>query len=186
MKQSIHLKKIHSEKISLLKEEYKIFQLDILKFKAKEEYITLFIQLDNLDYLMEHQTNKFDTLISAISIYLEEFLENNFLRWNIYMIFVISKKVEKEIKYQIENDTYFARKILEDEYCFELTDENINKLISKYITFTDLELTDTPIKSKKYISDSKIYTELKGIVTLKDDKRDEILTLLERGIKNEI
>lgn len=59
-------------------------------------------------------------------------------KWNIYIIYACSDKVDKELKAKIENDKFSSRKIVEDNQTKELSDEIVNNLIVKHITNTDL------------------------------------------------
>jgi len=47
-------------------------------------------------------------------------LENEFDRWNIYLVFFCDEIVDRKLKYQIENDKHFMRKIV--------CDSSINKV----------------------------------------------------------
>jgi hypothetical protein len=59
-------------------------------------------------------------------------------KWNLYIIYVCSDKVNKELKARIENDKFSTRKIVENRQIEKLTDEIANNLIIKHITHTDL------------------------------------------------
>lgn len=59
-------------------------------------------------------------------------------KWNIYILYVCQDTVKKELKNKIENNRFSNRKIVEDNFHSELTDEQANELIIKHITNTDL------------------------------------------------
>lgn len=65
--------------------------------------------------------------------------ENEFEKWNIYILYICKNDVEKGLKNRIENDKFSSRKIVEDNLKVTLTDDVIEKLIIKHITNTDLE-----------------------------------------------
>lgn len=65
--------------------------------------------------------------------------ENEFEKWNIYILYICKNDVEKGLKNKIENDKFSSRKIVEDNMKQILTDEVIEELIIKHITNTDLE-----------------------------------------------
>ncbi|MFV8339618.1 ABC-three component system middle component 1 [Flavobacterium sp. LB3P21] len=65
--------------------------------------------------------------------------ENEFEKWNIYILYICKNDVEKGLKNKIENDKFSSRKIVEDNLKEILTDEVVEKLIVKHITNTDLE-----------------------------------------------
>ncbi len=177
MKQKRLLDKISNKNLDTLKEKYVLDEL----FLRKNDYLLLIIKLTNIDKLMDNNGKLFDNLTSSLSMYLEEYLDDDFTRWNVYIIYVSEKYITREIKYKIENDTFFARKIVEDEYKSQLTDENITKLISKHIDFTDLTLNSILPKKEPYISTSEIYLKLKVADTISEIQIKEMLTSLERS-----
>lgn len=65
--------------------------------------------------------------------------ENEFEKWNIYILYLCKNDVEKGLKNKIENDKFSSRKIVEDNLNEILNDEVVEKLIVKHITNTDLE-----------------------------------------------
>lgn len=179
MKQKKHLNKIDNKNLDSLKEKYFLDEL----FLRKKDYLLLIIKLSNIDKLMDNHGKLFDNLTSSLSIYLEKYLEDDFTRWNVYIIYVTEKDTTKEIKYKIENDTFFARKILEDKYKSQLTDENIAKLISKHIDFTDLKINTTQPTQVIYKSSSEVYLKLKDVDTFSDMQIVEMLKSLEKDKK---
>ena len=178
MKQEVLLEKINNTNIDLLKKKYRIDELLLFRITLtnKREYIVLFVKLDERDSLMA----RFDNFTSSISVILEKYLKNDFERWNAYILYLVKDNLNKEKKYKIENDTFFARKIVEDNYTLDLSDENIKKLISSHISFDDLDIKGTRPKNEEYTSDSKVYKELSEIDKLDDDKIDTILKSLEK------
>jgi len=75
-------------------------------------------------------------------------------KWNIYIIYVSKDKATKELKNKIENNRFSNRKIVEDNFQTELTDEKAKELIVKHITNTDLikVLADTSDSIKEVYS----------------------------------
>lgn len=65
--------------------------------------------------------------------------ENEFEKWNIYILYICKKGVEKGLKNKIENDKFSSRKIVEDHIVEALTDHLVEEFIVKHITNTDLE-----------------------------------------------
>ncbi|MFV5685093.1 ABC-three component system middle component 1 [Flavobacterium sp. GB2R13] len=59
-------------------------------------------------------------------------------KWNIYIIYLCQDIATKELKNKIENNRFSNRKIVEDNFQTELTDEKAYGLIVKHITNTDL------------------------------------------------
>lgn len=181
MKQKQSLKKINNNSVNLLKEQYFISELHLIE----KDSIILIMKLNEIDKLMENNAKLFDNLTSSLSMLLEEYLQDDFKRWNVYFIYITAEPVTKEIKYKIENDTFFARKIVEDNYLFQLSDEKIKDLVSEHIDFTDLKINVTQPIEKKYKSNSEIYLKLKNRDSLNETQIDEILKSLE-GTTDEI
>ncbi|MEM8937887.1 MAG: ABC-three component system middle component 1 [Bacteroidota bacterium] len=77
---------------------------------------------------------------SAVSVVYQSGLTQNeeFEKWNLYIIFVCSDSVSKDLKSKIENDKFSSRKIVEDNFKTELTEVKANEIISRHITNTDL------------------------------------------------
>ncbi len=181
MKPKISLKKINNDHLNSLKEKYFIRELYLID----KDSMILIMKFNEINKLMENHAKLFDNLTSSISMYMENYLEDDFKRWNVYILYIFEVSIEKEIKYKIENDTFFARKIVEDEYSSQLTDKNIEELISKHIDFDHFTLNMHKPKNEAYQSNSEIYLKLKNINTISESQIDEILKLLE-GTKDEI
>lgn len=146
------------------------------------EFIVSFLLFDSLQKL----ENNWQRLSGFFSEYLEEYFIDDFSRWNFYIIYLCKESVTKELQYKIENNPFFARKIVEDNYSFQLSDENIKNLISEHIDFTDLKINVTQsIQKKVYESNSEIYLKLKDKDSINETQIDEILKSLE-GTTNEI
>ncbi|MCG3692499.1 ABC-three component system middle component 1 [Aliarcobacter butzleri] len=181
MKQKQSLKKINNNSVNLLKEQYFISELHLIE----KDSIILIMKLNEIDKLMENNGKLFDNLTSTLSMLLEEYLQDDFKRWNVYFIYITAEPVTKEIKYKVENDTFFARKIVEDNYLFQLSDENIKNIISEHIDFTDLKINVTQPIQEIYESNSEVYLKLKDKDSINEKQIDEILKSLE-GISHEI
>ncbi len=172
------LNKIENQNINELKITYNLEDIKIIK---NNNMIIVIIRMDS-----ERLNNSWKSLNSLLSDYLEAYLDDIFTRWNIYILYAISDEVNKELQYKIENNTFFARKIIKYNYNLELTDENIEDLIAEHIAFTDLVIDETQSNSEVYISISDVYSQVADIGTLGDNKIDDILLSLEKDVKNEI
>jgi len=176
------IKKKNNLSINELKQEYNLIDIHVYDVVFDMNLLICFVQIKNIQSLDE----SWREINIELSEYLEEYIKNNLTRWNIYIIYLVDDKVSKELQYKIENDTFFSRKIVEDNYTLDLSDENIKKLIEKHITFNDIELISTSQTSEHYFSKSKVYLKLKDLDSIDSAKIDEILNSLEEGIKNEI
>lgn len=172
---------IINEKLNSLKEKYSIKEL----FLVKNDFIVLIMKFKKLDQFIENNAKLFDSLTSSLSMYLEIYLNDDFKRWNVYVIYLAEELVSREIKYKIENDPFFARKIVEDNYSLELTDESIEKLISEHVMLNDLQINSAQPAQEEYYSVSEIYQKLKDVDTMNQTQIDEMLKSLE-GVESEI
>lgn len=69
-----------------------------------------------------------------------EYMSNNeFDKWNFYIIYISKENISKEIKNKIENDKFSSRKIVQDFYTEKLNVAAANNLIVKHITNSDLK-----------------------------------------------
>lgn len=175
------IKLLTNDNLDNLVDKFNLKSAKTYQSESNSNFIVLFAEEKNNACLEKN----WDEINNIISEYLEEFISNNFTRWNIYIIYLLSDKVTKELKYKIENDTFFARKIVEDGYKFQSTDENNAKLISKHIDFTDLIINSEQPKKELYESTSEIYLKLKDADTISETQIDEMLKLLE-GTTDEI
>lgn len=110
--------------------------------------INVFFHVSNSEYIKENWL-KIGSSISAS--YQSQLSSKNdeFERWNFYIIYISRDEVEKGLKNKIENDKFSSRKIVEDKFSNELTEEIANNLIVRHITNTDL--TSVIAKTKENI-----------------------------------
>lgn len=164
--------KIENEKIEELKTTYGLDDIQIIDVK---NIICVLVKTNN-----SNLRDNWKTINNEFSELLDEYLDSFYKKWNVYILYFTTDKVSKELKYKIENNTFFARKIVEDSYTLQLSDENIQNRISEYIDFTDLKIQATQPTQKKYESTSEIYLNLKDVDTASEEQIDELLKSLER------
>ncbi len=156
------------------------YSLDSIQFIEMNKIVSVFIKINGAIL-----NSIWKQINSVLSEYLAEYLDSPFKKWNVYILFIATDTVSKELKYEIENNKFFARKIVVDNYHEQLTDENIEKLISKYITINDLNIEDEQSKAEEYVSTSKVYMLLKDKKNIDGAEVDNMLKLLENE-ENEI
>ncbi|GIT97993.1 ABC-three component system middle component 1 [Sulfurovum sp. TSL1] len=169
--------KIDNAQINELKTIYKLDDIQVVNI---DNIISVLIKTNS-----HNLQNCWNDINSLLSEYLEEYLDNSFTRWNVYILFAITDNVSKELQYRIENNTFFARKIIEDNYSLQLSTENIKNLIAKHIEFTDLQIDDSSPNHDDYTSNSMVYSKLFDLDNLDDIKIDELLNSFEKD-DNEI
>jgi len=142
------------------------------------------------DYLNDN----WNKITSSIASYYQsafENEENEFERWNIYILFLVKNSVGIQLKYKIENDKFSSRKIVVDNINANLDIDFVTSLIAKHIINSDLDMTDFEnLNDYKrdviYSNDSKIY-QLIGNSNLKISGRgankEELDDLYQQIIK---
>ena len=78
-------------------------------------------------------------------------LDDDFSSWNIYLVFFTDQKISNSLKYTIENDTFFVRKIVSDNQLVELKEEKIAGYFNDHILGKDI-LVDS-VSMKKVLID---------------------------------
>ncbi|WP_242449393.1 ABC-three component system middle component 1 [Bacillus thuringiensis] len=65
-----------------------------------------------------------EELTNSIAFHFQSELEKNIEIWNVYVVFFVEAAVDKELKYEIEQDKYSSRKIVYD--CFETHNKDVD------------------------------------------------------------
>lgn len=137
--------------------------------------------------------DKWEDISNSIAIYYQTKLESEYERWNLYVFYLLSEKVENIIKYKIENDTISSRKIIIDNFNFsEINHENVSDIIVNHITNTNLKLEIKNLAdSVQFNKNLKISSALdsdfdKSTKSSKADKYTAVLEQIEKNLKNEI
>ncbi|MFM2580652.1 ABC-three component system middle component 1 [Vibrio fortis] len=174
-----------------MKAAYEVDDIKIIKTNFVSDFYVVFCRFSKEAELK----SLWDKLNSVISAELSCDFKNDFERWNLYFFYLCERKVKDSIKYQIENDKYFSRKILIDDSKLKLTSESIEHLISKNIINDDLILSDSKKDDNiSYTSSSIVYNliDLEKINDKKDSEKlfDEVSELLRKsladsGVSNE-
>jgi len=140
-----NLTELYGDSLSLFKDD-ETFGYNILIFNSD----------------IKELANKWNKVASAVSMIYQANIETEFEKWNLYIVFVCSDKVPKELKAKIENDKYSSRKIVEGNINVELTKEVINCIIKKHITHSDLidivDNTETKLEEIYVPNDPSIWS----------------------------
>lgn len=176
----------HKKVIDSLNTEYK----DIL-FLIKE--VNLIGKISVIAGLFESEQllkENWEDLSSSICSHYQMNLDNDFTKWNTYLIYVCREPIRKELKYQIENDKFSNRKIVIERCSDDFDESFINKLISNKIILDTLELDTNSLQKDKLIFKTQT---LIGKTLLSEKKNsngelisfDETLLKIETLLKNE-
>lgn len=113
---------------------------------------------------LKELANKWNKVASSVSLIYQADIEVEFEKWNLYIVFVCSNIVPKELKAKIENDKYSSRKIVVGNINKELTEDVIDCIIRKHITHSDLiDIVDNTVTKLEEIyvpNDSSIWSKI--------------------------
>ncbi|MEZ8804652.1 ABC-three component system middle component 1 [Vibrio atlanticus] len=191
MKPKISYDVVRTDHAEEMKAAYEVDDIKIIKTNFVSDFYVVFCRFSKEGELK----SLWDKLNSVISAELSCDFKNDFERWNLYFFYLCERKVKDSVKYQIENDKYFSRKILIDDSKLKLTSESIEYLISKNIINDDLILRSSKKDDKtSYTSSSIVYNliDLEKIIDKKDSEKlfDEVSeslrkSLADNGVSNE-
>lgn len=114
-------------------------------------------------------------------------LKDEYSRWNFYIFYLSQETLEKQLKYEIENNKFSSRKIV-IENVKTITEKEINCLISEHITNDNIQIGEEnkqSLKLKKNTSLSKILDKF-SLNKKSDDDIQDALDSIEKIYKNEI
>ena len=114
-------------------------------------------------------------------------LKDEYSRWNFYIFYLSQETIEKQLKYEIENNKFSSRKII-IENVNSITAKEINFLISQHITNDNIQIgveNEHSLKFKKNNSLSKILDKL-NLNKKSDDDLQDAMDAIEKIYKNEI
>lgn len=102
---------------------------------------------DNVDYIhcivchISHKVfvNQWTKIMNVTAVKLQEILSSELEIWNTYLIFCLDTEPDTEIKYHVENNTLFMRKLVTSQREWP-TNNKIEDFIAKEIFCTDLKL----------------------------------------------
>jgi len=135
--------------INQLKEKYETCDFQFHLAHSNVNISVFFIFATSLTLSKE---NLWKNISKEIALKYQSKLEVVYDKWNLYIIYLTSDEISKDLKKQIENDKFSSRKIVEGSYDKEFNDDEANSLIIKHITNTDLkEIVD----ATKQVSISK-------------------------------
>lgn len=124
-------------KIKIDKELKEIYGESLYLYQNDDDW-----KINVLFYLSDYETllEKWSDVSSAVSaIYQSDLVKgDDFEKWNLYLIYICSEPVTKDLKTKIENNKFSSRKIVELDFGKQLTDRKANEFIIKHITNTDL------------------------------------------------
>ena len=108
------------------------------------------IQFENeLDLL-----KSWEDIYKTIALDFQTKLTNEFSIWNIYLVFQTNSPISKQLKYNIENNTFSSRKIVIEN------DRDFNTVVNEKILSSHLKI-ENPKSQKTFEPNKAFWSELK-------------------------
>ncbi|MDO6776230.1 hypothetical protein Q4591_12765 [Shewanella sp. 3_MG-2023] len=124
--------------INFLKDSFPELEFNLHKAKVNEcsFFSVISCCIDN-EETIECLWERINNLIGA------EYLPtlNDFSSWNIYFILLSPQKISNPLKYTIENDTFFVRKIIFDNQIKCVKKDHVAKLLNDHILGDDIDVS---------------------------------------------
>jgi hypothetical protein len=114
-------------------------------------------------------------------------LKDEYSRWNFYVFYLSQDTVQKQLKYEIENNKFSSRKIV-IESVGSFTENEINLFVSEHITNDNIQIgveNEHSLKFKKNTSISQILDKI-SLNKKSDDDLQDAMDAIEKIYKNEI
>lgn len=173
--------------INILKESFPNSKFELLQEHFGGEIFCFFILTESeseIELSWEKITNK-------IGVYFQSKLESEFEIWNLYLFFISSNSVNKDLKHKIEHDTVSSRKIVVENYKGDFDNQQLNALFQKYIAFDMRIKTSEHEKIQVVEKNTVILNALKKIQepsTKQEHSKyiDKVLDEISNRLKDEI
>ena len=147
MKISFQSKKINLEFLSEFSKNWKINVYEI-SMGMEDDYITAFCaRTSSKDTLQSDWLALTDSINNG---YLTG-VDSDFLHWNSYLLFIVDEEILKSdgFEFEIENDKFYMRKIVEHNVQSSINEEEIIRLLNRKILSTEIEyppISETSLK----------------------------------------
>jgi hypothetical protein len=114
-------------------------------------------------------------------------LKEEYSRWNFYIFYISAENVEKQVKYEIENNKFSSRKIVIENFK-SISEKEINFWISEHITNDNIQIGVENKQSLQYKKNTSLSNILDNLSLNKknDDALQVALDSIEKIYTNEI
>lgn len=183
MSQKELFNKIEPDIAEIITSSFELNHFSIGKVHFGGEVIVCFVNFID-DTVLRNQWKELNSYLTAKFI---PTVKDDYSKWNFYVFYLSNETVEKQLKYEIENNKFSSRKIVIQKVN-SITEKEINLLISEHITNDNIQIgveKKQSIKFKKNTSLSKIIDKL-SLNKRSDDDLQNALDSLEKIYKNEI
>jgi hypothetical protein len=143
-----------------------------------------FVKIGDQETLEKH----WESINNMIAVYYQSKLKSDFQIWNLYLFFIGTGQIGRDLKYKIEHNTVSSRKIVIDEQTEDLERTMTAELISKHITNTSLNTEVATATKQKFVKgaglgeiiDKLSATKKKGN---REGALDDALSQIEKMLK---
>lgn len=154
---------VSKQSLDFLNSHFPEMQFKLLN-SGDDGYISCFICKIENTLILEQRWRHIASLIASGY---QAKLNDELNVWNIYLVFILGIEVNKQLKYQIENDKFSMRKIILDDYQLSLEDESkLIVLLNNEILGHDIELKHSNIVMDDNKSEVQQHIEMLGDIPL--------------------
>jgi hypothetical protein len=148
------------EEVEVLENEFKDFNISVVEVETLHNAIVTFVLFPDEKSLKDN----WEKITSSIAACIQGQTDDVFIKWNIYLLLLCETNVSKEIKYEIENDKFCCRKIVEENFSKEdLSDSGKKILISSKVTMEDIGIKNaSSISSSNYTGQTPLWEIIKN------------------------
>jgi hypothetical protein len=173
------------QEVEVLKNDFKDFNISVIEVQSLHNAIVTFALFPDENSLKDN----WEKIANSIAACIQGQIDNVFIKWNLYLLLLCKTNVSKEIKYGIENDTFWCRKIVVENFSKEdLSDKVKNKLISSKITMEDIGVKNIALESPaNYIGQTPFWDIIKNSQISLDkgnSKNNNAETILNQILQN--
>jgi len=135
MSQKELFNKIELEIEEEIKSSFELNHFSVGKILFGGEVITCFVNFKD-NSVLKNQWKELNSYLTAKFI---PTIKDDYSKWNFYIFYLSNETVEKQLKYEIENNKFSSRKII-IEKVNSITEKEINFLISEHITNDNIQI----------------------------------------------
>ncbi len=188
MKPKIYYNEINNtELIEKVKKLFPISFLSLGEVSFGGEILITIVKFENIDTLKSHW-KQFNSFISTELFSLKK---NEFSRWNFYVFYLSSVPIDRDLKYEIENNKFSSRKIAIEKCDDSINPETIVRIIKEHITNDNIiEISPgndaSGIKKNALIVNALSKFQVPTKKTEQSEYMNLVLSEIEKSLKNEI
>lgn len=112
----------------------------------------------------------------ALSISISEKFANDFQKWNFYIIYFCDFEIKKELKYKVENDKSYSRKITINNS--HIKGRSVCDIFEEEVIFTDIGLKIETIKKSQELKQS-YSSDIISLIPTDSIKNEELKELYQ-------